>query len=113
MSQKFYWRAKLGKDTPWICVMTWFGPPLVDGEELDRSPRWQAKVRTEQTSRAILMGGEIPIEVDGVNLRNLEKITLANYLYLRDHSAWAEAHAPHMPDANPKRKIDKRGKSVW
>lgn len=115
MTERFYWKAKLGKDTPWIGVMTWFGPPLVDGEELDRSPRWQALVRTETSGRAILFGDNCPIEVDGKNmtLRNLERISEADYRYLVKHAEWATKHAPHMPDAAPRTKIDKRGKSVW
>ncbi len=111
----FYWRAKLIKDGPWIGVKTFFGPPLVDGEELDRSPRWQAKVRNETSGRAILFGDNCPIEVDGKNmtLRNIERIEEPEYRYLVAHSDWATKHAPDQPDAAPRTKIDKRGKSVW
>lgn len=114
MSERFYWRAKLGKDMPWIGVVSWFGPPLVDGEELDRSPRWQCLVRTETTARAILFGDNCPIEVEGRDtLRNLERITEAEWSYLVKHAAWSTQHRPDLPDAAPRTKIDRRGKSIY
>lgn len=108
-----FWRAKLIKDGPWIGVKTWLGAPLIDGEEQDRSHRWQALVRNETTGRMILYGEPCPIEVDGIGLRSLERITEADWKYLTDHSAWATAHAPTMPDAAPRVKIDRRGRSVF
>lgn len=108
-----YWKARLVAHGPWVGVKTWYGPAIIDGEEQDRSHRWQAIVRNETTSRAILMGDEIPIEVDGVFLRSITKIDRAEYEYLVAHSKWASEHAPHLPDAAPKVKINKRGKSVF
>ncbi len=112
MTERFYWRGRLVKAGPWVGVMSWFGPPMIDGEEIDRSHRWQCLVRTETTSRAILFGDACPIEVEDLTIRNIERIEQADYLYLRDHAAYATAHAPHMPDAAPKVAINKRGKSV-
>ncbi len=102
---RYYWRAKLTKDGPFIPLVTWFGPPLVDGEEQDRGPRWQALVRLETTGRAILMGDEVPIDVDGVSLRNVESITEVAYRYMVDHARYATDHAPHLPDASPRQAI--------
>jgi hypothetical protein len=113
VSDAWYWRAKLVKDGPWIGVKTWRGPPLIEGEEVDRSPRWQCLVRNETTGRAILYGEPCPIEVDGIGLRSVERIDEAEYRYLIDHSQWATAHAPHLPDAAPRVKINKRGTSVF
>lgn len=113
MTETWYWRAKFGKDTPWIGVKTWSGPPLIDGEEQDRSHRWQALVRNETTGRMILYGEPCPIEVDGVHLRSVERIDEPEYRYLVDHAAYATAHRPDLPDASPKTKIDKRGASVF
>lgn len=113
MTDAHYWQAKFVKGGPWVGIKTWLGPPLVDGEELDRSPRWQALVRTETTGRMILYGEPCPIEVDGIGLRSVERISEADYRYLISHSEWATAHAPHLPDAAPKVKINKRGASVW
>ena len=104
--QIHYWSARLVAKGPYIGVMTWYGAPVVDGETLDRSHRWQALVRNETTSRAILMGDHIPIEVDGIFLRNIEAITKAQYQYLVAHSEFSTAHAPHNPDASPSEPID-------
>lgn len=95
-------------------VMTWFGQPVVDGEVLDRSPRWQALVRGETTARAILMGDQVPIEVDGIFLRNIEAIEEAEYQYLKAHAEYSVAHAPHNPDATPHETIDwNKRKVIW
>lgn len=104
--ERVFWSARLASKAPPVGVMTWFGPPLVDGEELDRSPRWQALVRTEKTGRAILMGDEVPIEVEGVMLRNVEKITKAAYLLLVNHAAWSTEYKPSNPDAAPNSPVD-------
>lgn len=106
MSERFYWQGRMVSKGPLIGVATWFGPPLVEGEELDRSPRWQALVRTETTARAILLGDSVPIEVEGIFLRNVERTTKSNYDYLISHAAFSTSHAPHNPDASPTEAID-------
>lgn len=93
-------------------IMSYFGPPIIDGEEQDRSHSWQAIVRTETSSRAILFGDNCPIEVDDINLRNIERVEEKDYLYLRDHTAWATEHAPSHPEAQPTKAINLRGKSI-
>jgi hypothetical protein len=108
-----FWRAKLVKNGPWVGVMTWTGAPYIEGEEQDRSHRPQALVRTETTARALLYGDPCPIEIEGMMLRNIERITEAEWKFLIEHSAWATQHAPHMPDAAPRTAIDKRGRSVF
>ena len=113
LTQRHYWQCRLVTGGPPVGLVTWHGPPLVDGEELDRSPRWQCRMMDEPTGRAIFMGDEIPIDIDGLSIRNLEKIDEPAYRYLVDHGAWAKAHAPHHPSAQPRRKIDKRGASVF
>ena len=106
MSERFYWRAKFAKGGPYVGVMTWCGPPVIDGEELDRSPRWQALVRNETNPRAILMGDQIPIEVEGIQLRSIEATTKADYEFMVAHSAYATVHRPDLPDASPSQAID-------
>ena len=101
-----FWRAKLVKDGPFVGVKTFYGPPLVDGEVLDRSPRWQAIVRLETSGRAILMGDEVPIEIEDKRLRGIERITEDAYLHLLAHADWATKHRPDLPDANPETPID-------
>ena len=101
-----YWRGRLAKKAPFVGVKVWFGAPVIDGEELDRSPRWQCLVRNETTSRAILEGDSVPITIDGVFVRNLERITEAEYQFLVAHSEYSTAFAPHNPDASPTEAID-------
>lgn len=108
-----YWRARFGRETPNIGVRTFFGPPLMDGEYLDRAWRWQAVVRLETSGRVIEFGEPCPIQVEGVNLRNIERIDAADYRYMVDHADYATKYRPDLPDAAPKTRIDKRGKSVW
>ena len=106
MERVHYWQAKYVKNGPMIGVKTFWGPPLVDGEFLDRSPRWQALLRNETTARVIYMGEPCPIEIEGVGIRNIEPTTKANYEYLVAHAAYSTAHAPANPDAAPKEAID-------
>lgn len=113
MIERHFYRARLVKGGPFIGVMAFLGGPLVDGEELDRSPRWQALVRTEKNGRVILMGDAVPIDIEGVMLRNLEAIPESEYRFLVAHAEWATAAAPHHPDAAPRVAIDRRGPSVF
>lgn len=106
MERVHYWTARYVKNGPLIGVKTFFGPPYVDGEFVDRSPRWQALLRTETTARAIFMGEPCPIEIDGAYIRNIEATTKANYEYLIAHSAFSTAHAPQNADAAPTEAID-------
>lgn len=113
MTTRHYWRARLVARGPFVGVCTWFGPPWIAGEELDRSWRHQALVRNETTARAILEGGHVPVTVDDIFLRNVEPITKDEWEYLVSHSEWAVAHAPQSPDATPTEKIDVRGRSIF
>lgn len=106
MTQRHYWCARLVKGGPVIPVQTVYCGPLVEGEEQDRSPRWQALVRDETTGRAVLMGDHIPIEVDGVMLRNIEPIKEADYLFMVDHAKYMTKKHPDHPEAQPNTEID-------
>lgn len=106
MTERHYWKCRLVAKGPHVGVVTWFGAPLIDGEELDRHYRWNALVRQETTSRAILMGAPCPIEVDGVFLRNIEPISETDYRLMTAISAWATQHRPDRPEAAPKTAID-------
>lgn len=106
MERVHYWTARYKKDAPLIGVKTFWGPPLVDGEFVDRSPRWQALLRNETTARAIYMGEPCPIEIEGVGIRNIEPTTRQNYEFLVAHSAFSTAHAPDNPDATPTEAVD-------
>lgn len=111
--RKYHWRCRLVKGAAWIPVVSWYGAPIVDGEVLDRSPRWQCLVRLETTARAILAGEPAPVEVDGVTLLNIEPITEADYQFLKEHTAWATEHMPSHPEASPRSKVDLKGRFIW
>ncbi len=101
-----YWQAKLVTGGPYVGIRTWLGGPLVDGEELDRSPRWQALVRSETTGRAILQGEPCPVEIEGLLLRNIEPISETDYRTLVAHAEWSTAYAPQNPDASPREPVN-------
>lgn len=101
-----FFTARMAKGAPLIGVATFYAPPLVDGEWLDRSPRFQCLLRTETTARMILMGDYIPVEIEGAFIRNVTPTTEANYRYLVSHAAYSTAHAPENPDAMPTEAID-------
>ena len=105
MTQRYY-RARLVGAGPFVPVKVWHGLPFIDGEEVDRSPRWQALVGLETTGRAILMGDDVPVEVEGCTLRNLEPIAEHDYRFMVDHQRWAQVADPAHPKANPKRAIN-------
>lgn len=107
MIERFF-RARLVKGGPAVGVRMFDGPPILDGEELDRSPRLQVLVDNESTSRAVLMLGDdgIPVEVDGVTLRSIEAVPEAEYRFLAAHTAWAHEHAPDHAKASPRKPVD-------
>lgn len=103
-----FYRARLAKRGPFIGVKVFLGPPLIDGEQIDRSPRWQALVDTETSARAVLMFGEdgLPVEVDGITVRNIEPTTEADYRFLVADSAHARDYRPADPKASPRQAVD-------
>lgn len=108
MSAPRFFRARLAKLGPFVGVKVFFGPPLVDGELLDRSPRLQAQVEVETTGRAVLHLGEdgVPVEIDGLTLRNIEGCTEAVYRFLVADAAHAREWRPDHPKANPRKPVD-------
>lgn len=101
-----FFTAQMVKDGPDIGVATFFAGPLIDGEFLDRSPRYQALIRNETSGRPIHQGDYTPVEVEGIFLRRIRPTTRSNYTYLISHSSYSTAHAPHNPDAAPTEAVD-------
>ncbi len=99
-----HYRCRLTKGGPFIGVAVIFAGPMVDGEEQDRSPRYQVLVGNERDGRMVLQGGAVPVEVDGITLRGLERITEAEHRYLLAHQEWA-AGSNH-PRATPHEAVD-------
>jgi len=102
-----FFRARIAKAGPFVGVRVFFGPPLVDGEQLDRSPRLQAVVGPETTARAVLMlaNDGVPAEVDGITLRNVEPIAEHTYRFMIVHEEWAQ-DVPGHPKASPRKAVD-------
>lgn len=103
-----FFRARLVKGGPFIGVRLFVGPPIVDGEELDRHHRLQVLVDNETTSRPVLMLGEgdIPVEIDGVTLRSVEPVPEAEYRFLVADAAHAREWRPDHPKASPREPVD-------
>lgn len=94
-----HYRVKLAKGAVWSPVKLWFGPPLdpVTGEELDRSPRWQALVRGKLWERGVL---DLWAWCAGQPIGENE------YEYLMAIHRHASAHEPDMPEASPREAIN-------
>lgn len=90
-------------------VRIWFGAPLdEEGNELDRSHRWQIMVA------GILLGDE-PLAIGGVTIAHLsdlwpacadEPIDRDEYDYRIERAAWAAQYDPTDPFATPGGRID-------
>ena len=114
-----FYRARIVKNGAEVGIRIWFGQPVVDGEVQDRAPRWCIEVNgetdfIEKDPDHPEYRCRVPLDVTRYwpwCAKN--KITQAEYAYLVDHSRWAKENAPHLPDANPRKAIDKRGPSVW
>ncbi len=110
----WFYKARLVEDGPFVPVKVWRGGPLVDGEILDRHYRWQCQVRGETSSRAILQGDNVPVEVEGVRLRNIQPTTERDYLFMVAHAEFSTKHKPDNHDAAPYTPIDwMKGKTVF
>lgn len=100
-----------------VPVRIYWGRPVIDGEEQDRAERWLVEVSgaTDFTET-----GD-----DGYRCRVLHDvykywphcgrhpISESDYRFMTARATWAEQHAPGRPEANPRKKIDVRGRSVF
>lgn len=92
-----FYRHRLRSGGVWGGVRIWFGPPHdpVTGEELDRSPRWQAEFNGE------------PIDLDLVwPACTGQPILETLYDHLTAQACWARANAPQSAWANPSKRVD-------
>ncbi len=105
MTNRHYYKARLVKGGVYVPVVTWLGNPIIFGEELERHHRWNALVGSEESSRQILYGEPMPVEIEGCALRNISAIDQAEYEYMRTHAEWARGQADHA-EADPKARID-------
>lgn len=103
-----FYAMRLVRGGPLVPVKIWFGLPIIDGEQQDRSPRWCVEIDGKTTYRDEL----IPIEKAWPWCAK-EPISEADYAYMRGLTNWAVEHKQSHPAATPRRPIDKRGKSVF
>jgi hypothetical protein len=104
-----YYKTRLVNSGAWVAVRIWFGAPIIDGEEQDRSPRWCVEVdgRTDRFDREA--GHRVPLDaLDVWPWCAGHPISRHEYGFLRKRAAWARDHAPEHPAANPFERIDLR-----
>lgn len=92
-----WYRHKLRSGAVAVGVRIWWGPPAdpVTGEEMDRSPRWQAHCNGRY------------VEIDRVWPQCAgAPIPEAEYDYLTSLQVWGEQHAPASPEANPHKPVN-------
>lgn len=89
-------------------VRIWFGAPIdEDGNELDRSPRWQVMVCGVLLDQSIHIGGiAIDTVADIWPACADAPITRDDYDYRIARAAWAAENDPHDPFGSPAGRID-------
>lgn len=92
-----FYKTKLVRGGPWVPVYLWFGCPHDPdtGEELDRSPRWQA----ERLGRLVPVDAVWPFCA-------LHPIDQAEHNFLLADHRWHVQYKPDAPQAMPRSKID-------
>ena len=93
----------------WVPVRFWFGSPIIDGEEQDRSQRWCVEVDGRTCRFDKDLGHRVPLDA-------LERwpwvagnpISEKEYRFMLKRAAWAREHAPEHPAARPHEPIDLR-----
>jgi hypothetical protein len=104
-----------------VGVRIWFGQPIIEGETIDRSPRWCCEVdgrtdRKDYDADGNLLG-RVPLDpvLDEVWVHCCgTPITEREFHFLAKRRTWAVEHAPTHPAANPRSKPDLRAmKPGW
>lgn len=103
-----WYAMRLVKGGPMVSVRIWFGLPIIDGEEQDRSPRWCVEIDGKTTWRGEL----IPIAKAWPWCAK-DPIAEADYRFMTSLTEWAVRHMASHPAASPRTPIDRRGKSVF
>ncbi|HTE38032.1 MAG TPA: hypothetical protein VK634_17100 [Reyranella sp.] len=114
-----YYQIRLVKKGVFVPVFIWFGAPIVDGEALDRSPRWCVEIDGRTDRLEYDADGEPWCRVPLDPLRVWPhcarwQISEAEYEHLRARKTWAVEHAPTHPSAVPRETIDLTTmKPIW
>lgn len=108
--QEGTFKTRLVRGGVFVAVRIWWGPPVMDGEEQDRSPRWNVEVDGSTT--------HIEKGDDGYRCTVYHDVHRYwpyvakhpieewEYRLLKDKSAWAKQYAPDRPEASPHEKVD-------
>lgn len=104
------YQTKLVAGGPFVPVRIWFGAPIVDGEALDRSPRWCVAIdgATDRLEQDKESGYRCRVPLDPLAVWPhcaRYPISAANYEYMVAHSAWAK-DVPDHPKAKPRKRVD-------
>lgn len=102
---------RMVRDGPLVAVRIWFGPPVIQGEEQDRSPRWCAEIDgfTDYPQRDRTTGAtcRVPFDIERVwPWCAKHPIDQATYEYMVARSSWARRHNRENPAAKPRDAID-------
>jgi hypothetical protein len=108
-----FYQCRLARGAIWVPVEIYFGRPVVDGELLDRSPRWCAVVdgrtdRNDYDDDGNLLG-RVPLDpiLDDVWVHCCgHPISKREYEFKTKLRTWAKEHDPNHPAANPRQRID-------
>lgn len=100
-----FYATQLVRNGPLVPLRIWYGAPILDGEELDRSHRWCVEVegRTERVRDGI------PELLDVTKFWPWcarRPIPRHEYDFLMARRSWAAAHAPNHPAAKSRERID-------
>jgi hypothetical protein len=104
-----YFKVRKINGGMWVAARFWFGQPIIDGEQQDRSPRWCVEVDGKTCRPDRQAGHRVPLDaLDVWPWAAGHPISRHEYGFLRKRAAWARKHAPEHPAANPREPIDLR-----
>jgi len=96
-----HYAMRLVRGGPLVPVKIWFGLPIVDGEEQDRSLRWCVEVDRKTTSKDELISIDRAWPWCAKN-----PISEADYNFMVAHADWAIEHQRDHPKAQPRKAVD-------
>lgn len=100
-----FYRVRLVRGALFVRVLVWHGRPIVDGQTVDRAPRWCVAVDGRTDKLDDEAGCHVPLDVNDV-WPWCEPISRREYCFLKRRERWANKHAPDHPAANPRRRIE-------
>lgn len=105
-----FYQIRLVAGGPFVPVRVWFGAPIVDGEELDRSPRWCCEIdgRADEIEQDKATGYRCRVPIDAGRVWPFcarWPIEEWEYRYMVEHGAWART-VPGHPKATPRKPVD-------